>query len=167
MCRICFRAQCPLREEGSSVGQREMSGCDTGLPKPQPTPQGDLGLKWSLQVVLCWTEMAKTCIAWVIVYPGKGVPQPRRLFTAGVVPGGANNTPRSRDTQPFPEGGSGPCSSVSMRQSRYLKGWLWWLNNIWKGQSSCLAHGRPPAISCCCYFYGIVCSTSSCWMSLG
>lgn len=124
VCKICFWAQCTQKEEGSSLGERETSGCDTGSPKPWSTPQGALRQKWSLQVVLCWTEMAKTFIAWVVVHPGKGVPQLRRLSAAGAVPGGANSPHRSRDTQPFTERGSGQYGSVSTRQSRYFKGWL-------------------------------------------
>lgn len=53
------------------MGQRETPGCDTGSPKPQPTPRGTLGLKWPLHVVLYLAQMGKTFILWGIIRPGK------------------------------------------------------------------------------------------------
>lgn len=48
--------------------------------------------------------MAKTFIPWGVVYRGKDVPQPRRLFAARVVPGRANSAPSSGVPRPSLKG---------------------------------------------------------------
>lgn len=49
-----------------------------------------------------------------VSHPGKGVPRPRGLSAAEVVPGGADSAPGSGGDQPFTEGGSvaTTCSNI-------------------------------------------------------